>query len=59
MATRDKNDTLREIEENQAELKASLDEARRLAEKAQTLLDRHRKEVDAEAYPSAAGIRAH
>jgi hypothetical protein len=41
---REQNDTIREIEETQEQLKASIDESRRLAEKAQLLLDRHRKE---------------
>jgi|GEM_PF-3061673 len=44
---REKNDTLREIEVNQVELRASIDESRRLTEKAQTLLDRHRREIGA------------
>jgi hypothetical protein len=44
---REKNDTLREIEEIQELLKESIDETGRLAETTQTLLDKHRQEVDA------------
>jgi hypothetical protein len=44
---RETDDTLRQIEQTQELLKQSIDESRKLATKTQTLLDKHRKEVDA------------
>lgn len=40
------NNTLEAIEENQARLRASIDESRRLTERAQMLLDKHRNEIE-------------
>jgi len=40
------DDQLREIEATQRELKRSIETSRELAEKAQVLLDRHRKHLD-------------
>jgi hypothetical protein len=41
-----KSDPMREIEENQAELRKSIEHSRELAEKSQRLLDRHRKDLE-------------
>lgn len=41
----DHQNTLKEIEQNQAMLQQSIDESRKLAKKTQSLLDKHRKEI--------------
>jgi len=45
---RETRTTLEAMEENQTHLQASIDESCRLMARAQTLLDKHRKEVDEE-----------
>jgi hypothetical protein len=40
------DDLLRQIEENQAELRKSIEHSRDLADKSQELLDRHRQAQD-------------
>ena len=47
MTKREADDTLKEIEQTQELLKQSIDESSKLAKKTQTLLDKHRKQVDA------------
>lgn len=49
MTKREKHDTLKEIEQNQELLKRSIDQSRQLADKAQTLLDKHRQETQQDA----------
>lgn len=46
MPQRQRRDTIAEIEESQKRLRESIDSARRLADKSQELLDRHRQETE-------------
>ena len=46
MTKRETDETLRKIEETQELLKRSIDESSKLAKKTQSLLDKHRKEVE-------------
>jgi len=42
------DDSLEEFEKNQAALRESIEESKRLAQKSQKLLDEHRKQMDPE-----------